>query len=137
MAVLVYTESAAGITPDLLEGFFKGWPNPPDASTLLRILQASDHVVLAREGESGRVVGFITAISDGISAAYIPHLEVIEPLQGQGIGSELTRRMLARLRSLYMVDLVCDPDLQPFYQRLGFRPYSAMVIRNYDRQRCD
>jgi hypothetical protein len=36
-----------------------------------------------------------------------------------------------------MVDLVCDPDLQPFYERLGFRPYTAMVIRNYDRQSCD
>jgi predicted N-acetyltransferase YhbS len=82
-------------------------------------------------------VGLITAISDGVSAAYIPHLEVIDTMQGQGIGSELVRRMVAKLRALYMVDLVCDPELQPFYERLGFRPLTAMVIRNYDRQRCD
>jgi ribosomal protein S18 acetylase RimI-like enzyme len=134
---VVYTDSPAGISAGLLEGFFVGWPSPPTQETLLRILQSSDHVVLARDGGSGRVVGFITAISDGISAAYIPHLEVIESMQGQGIGSELTRRMVAKLRSLYMVDLVCDPALQPFYERLGFRPHSAMIIRNYDRQRCD
>lgn len=137
MSAIAYSESADGITARQLEGFFKGWPNPPSAATLLRILQSSDHIVLAREEESGRVVGFITAISDGISAAYIPHLEVIASLQGQGIGSELVRRTVSRLRSLYMVDLVCDPDLQPFYERLGFRPYTAMVIRNYDRQSCD
>jgi ribosomal protein S18 acetylase RimI-like enzyme len=137
VSTIAYSESADGITVGQLEGFFKGWPNPPSAKTLLRILQSSDHIVLAREEESGRVVGFITAISDGISAAYIPHLEVIASLQGHGIGSELVRRMVSRLRSLYMVDLVCDPDLQPFYERLGFRPYTAMVIRNYDRQSCD
>lgn len=137
MSTVVYTDTPAGLSPDQLQGFFKGWPNPPDPAALLRILESSDHIALAREGETGRVVGFITAISDGVSAAYIPHLEVIESMQGQGIGSELTRRMVDRLRSLYMVDLVCDPDLQPFYERLGFRRYSAMVIRNYDRQRCN
>lgn len=137
MRGIVYSDDAAGITPELLEGFFKGWPNPPSPATLLRILQSSDHIVLARAGEQGRVVGLITAISDGVSAAYIPHLEVIDTMQGQGIGSELVRRMVAKLRALYMVDLVCDPELQPFYERLGFRPLTAMVIRNYDRQRCD
>ena len=137
VSTVVYTDSAAGMTSELLQGFFDEWPNPPTPATLLRILQSSDHIVLAREGEAGRAVGFITAISDGISAAYIPHLEVIRSMQGQGIGSELARRMVTKLRSLYMVDLVCDPHLQPFYERLGFRPYSAMIIRNYDRQRCD
>jgi ribosomal protein S18 acetylase RimI-like enzyme len=135
--MVIYTDSAAGIPPALLEGFFVGWPDPPTPETLQRILESSDHIVLARENESGRVVGFITAITDRVSAAYIPHLEVIPSMQGQGIGSELVRRMVARLRSLYMIDLVCDPELRPFYERLGFRPYSAMIIRNYDRQRCD
>jgi predicted N-acetyltransferase YhbS len=82
------------------------------------------------------VIGFITAISDGISCAYIPHLEVLPAYQGQGIGSELVQRMLAKLRQLYMIDLVCDPELQPFYARLGFQPWTAMVLRNHDRQSC-
>lgn len=30
--------------------------------------------------------------------------------------------MLANVRHLYMIDLVCDADLQPFYERLGLRP---------------
>jgi ribosomal protein S18 acetylase RimI-like enzyme len=86
---------------------------------------------------AGPVVGFITAISDGVSAAYIPHLEVLPAYQGRGIGSELVRRMLARLRGLYMIDLTCDPDVQPFYARLGMRPSTGMLVRNYDRQACE
>ena len=41
--------------------------------------------------------------------------------QGRGIGTELMRRLLARVEHLYMVDLCCDADLEPFYRRLGFR----------------
>ena len=134
--MLTYTESLADVTAaDLDGGFFVGWPNPPAPEAHYRILAGSAAIVLARDGAA--VVGFITAISDGVSAAYIPHLEVLPGYQGQGVGSELVRRMLAQLAQLYMVDLVCDPDLQPFYARFGMRPWSAMLLRNYERQACD
>ena len=129
-----YTESLEGIEPQDLDGFLVGWPNPPSPETHLRLLNGSDHVVLAIDERAGRVVGFVTAISDGILSAYIPHLEVLPEYQGQGIGSELTRRMLNRLRSLYMVDLLCDEQFQPFYERLGMRRMLGMAVRNYDRQ---
>jgi hypothetical protein len=32
---------------------------------------------------------------------------------------------------LYMVDLVCDPGLLPFYARLGLQPYCAAILRNH------
>src|SRR5947209_3134906 len=89
---------------------------------------------LAVNAATGQVVGFITAISDGVLSAYIPLLEVLPAYQGQGIGSELARRLLAQLRDLYMVDLLCDPEVQPFYARLGLRPATGMLLRNYDRQ---
>jgi predicted N-acetyltransferase YhbS len=69
-----------------------------------------------------------------VLSAYIPLLEVLPAYQGQGIGSELVRRMLAKLADLYMVDLLCDPGMQPFYERLGMRPTTGMLRRNYDRQ---
>jgi ribosomal protein S18 acetylase RimI-like enzyme len=133
-----YTDSLTHITADHLRGgFFEGWPHPPNPDAHLRILQGSYAVVLALNAASENVVGFITAISDGVSAAYIPHLEVLPVYRKQGIGAELVRRMLARVSHLYMIDLVCDPHVQPFYARLGMRPYSAMIHRNYDRQACD
>lgn len=132
--MIEYTDSLAGIEPAHLRGFFVGWPHPPAPATHLRILVGSYARELACDTATGQVVGFITAISDGVSCAYIPHLEVLPAYQGQGIGTELARRMLARLRRLYMIDLICDPAVQPFYARLGMRPYSAMIVRNYERQ---
>ena len=100
----------------------------------LRILRGSQYLVLARQDDTGRVVGFITAISDGVLSAYVPLLEVLPDHQGQGIGSELTRRMLAQLEHLYMVDLLCDPSIQPFYERFTMRKATGMMVRNYARQ---
>ena len=44
--------------------------------------------------------------------------------------------MLERLRELYMIDLLCDPPLQPFYERLGMQRAHGMLVRNYERQHC-
>ena len=124
-----YRTDLENVTPDKLAGFFVGWPNPPSPETHLRILQGSSHVVLA--WEENRVIGFVTAISDGVLSAYVPLLEVLPSHQKRGIGQELMRRMLEMLDGLYMVDLLCDNDLQPFYEKLGMRRSQGMMVRNY------
>jgi ribosomal protein S18 acetylase RimI-like enzyme len=129
-----YTHSADGIVPDRLQGFFVGWPNPPDPETHLRLLRGSDEIVLAIDSDSGQVIGFVNAVTDGVLAAYIPLLEVLPEYQKRGIGRELMLRLLGRLNDLYMIDLLCDRDVQPFYQKVGFTPMSAMMIRNFEAQ---
>jgi ribosomal protein S18 acetylase RimI-like enzyme len=128
-----YTDSLDGITANHLSGFFNGWKNPPSPETHLKLLQSSHAVVLAVD-EDGAVVGFITAVGDGILSAYIPLLEVLPKYRKQGIGSQLVRRMLDKLKNLYMVDVTCDPDVQSFYLRFGMKRSVGMAIRNYDRQ---
>lgn len=115
-----------------MQGFFVGWPNPPSPDTHVRLLQGSDHVILALDEPN--VIGFITAISDGVLFAYVPLLEVLPAYQKQGIGNELVRRMLGRLEGLYGVDLLCDPELQPFHERLGMKRAGGMFVRNYKEQ---
>jgi GNAT superfamily N-acetyltransferase len=129
-----YTTSLGGITPEMLSGFFVGWPNPPSAETHLCILQRSSFVVLAIDQEATRVIGFITAISDGIMSAYITLLEVLPDHQRKGIGTELLTRMLAQFEKLYMVDTICDDELRPFYSQFGMQPSTGMRVRNYERQ---
>jgi ribosomal protein S18 acetylase RimI-like enzyme len=129
--VIEYADSAEGVEARDLEGFFVDWPQAPSPERHLDVLRGSDHVVVAREGR--RVVGFVTAVSDGVLSAYVPLLEVRAEHQGRGIGSELMRRLLARLEGLYMVDLCCDADLEPFYRRLGLQTLErGMGIRNRD-----
>lgn len=129
-----FRDSCAGIEPDQLEGFFDGWPDPPSATTHLRLLERSSEIVLALDRGTGRVVGFVTAITDGVLCAYVPLLEVLPAYRGRGIGSTLVRRMLGKLEHLYMIDVICDEDVVPFYERLDLRPARGMSLRNYDRQ---
>ncbi|QKS73031.1 GNAT family N-acetyltransferase [Paenalkalicoccus suaedae] len=129
-----YIQSAEGITAQMLEGFFDGWPNPPSEETHIKLLTNSSHVVLAMDESTERVIGFITAISDGVLSAYIPFLEVLPEYKSQGIGKELVTRMLKQLEHVYMIDLCCDNDLVPYYEKLGMTRVNGMVVRNYERQ---
>lgn len=124
-----YQRGTHGVDSRMLDGFFVGWPNPPDPPRHLEILNGSAVCILAIDDDCRRVVGFITAISDGGFAAYIPLLEVLPKYHGQGIGSELVRRMLAALDGHSMIDVVCDEDVQSFYERFGLRRWSAMIHR--------
>ena len=130
-----YLTNTADVSPSDLEGpFFVGWPDPPDPATHLELLERSDHVVLAVHEGDDRVVGFVTAITDGVLSAYIPFVEVVPEYQGRGVGSELVRRLLDVIGPIYMVDATCDPELQPFYQHLGLAPSTGVTLRNYARQ---
>lgn len=132
--MITYTDSTEGITADQLTGFFVGWPNPPSPETHLRILAASDAIELAVDDGAGRVVGFMNAITDGILCVYFPLLEVLPEYQQKGIGTELTRRMLERFKNIYMVDLLCDVSVQPFYERLGLKPATGAALRQFEHQ---
>ena len=131
---MIYIISTDGISSDRLQGFFVDWPNPPNPETHLKLLKNSDKVVLAIDEKTNQVVGFITAISDGVLSAYIPLLEVLPEYKNAGIGKELVERMLKELQNIYMIDLMCDSDLQPYYEQFGMVKSGGMIIRNYEKQ---
>jgi hypothetical protein len=41
--------------------------------------------------------------------------------------------VLAELKQLYAIDLVCDPEVQPFYAKSGLIPYHSMVARRREK----
>lgn len=131
---MLYTVSIEGITPGMLEGFFDKWPNPPSPKVHLKLLEKSDFIVLALDEQINQVVGFITAISDGVLSGYIPLLEVLPNYQNKGIGRELVQRMLNQLNHLYMIDIMCDENLQTYYEKFGMHKANGMILRNYSRQ---
>jgi len=128
--VIAYETTLESVREQDLGGFFVGWPTCPSQTRHLKLLRGSDFVVLAREAESGRVVGFVTAVGDGVLSAFIPLLEVLPEYQGRGIGSELVRRMLTLLQGTYMVDLCCDEALVAFYERFEMGRWVGMGLRN-------
>lgn len=131
--MIEYRHTLENIEPAWLEGpFFVGWPNPPSPATHLRILEAADERVVAVS--ENQVVGFVTAFTDRILTAYIPLLEVKPDFQGLGIGSRLVERLLGRLDDLYAVDVLCDPEVVPFYEHFGFQASSGAALRRYEHQ---
>lgn len=131
---MIYKNTTNDVSTEMLEGFFVDWPNPPSPKTHLIMLKKSSNVMMAIDESTNQVVGFITAISDGVLSAYIPFLEVLPEYKNKGIGKELVTRMLEELKDIYMIDLCCDEDLVPYYEQFGMMKASAMVLRNYKMQ---
>ncbi|TWP48895.1 GNAT family N-acetyltransferase [Lentzea tibetensis] len=115
------------LRPDQLTGFFVGWPSPPSPQAHVELLKHAQHAVLAFDGD--RVVGFVTALSDGVFSAYLPLLEVLPKYKWQGIGGALVRRVVGEIGGVYSIDVVCDDDVVPFYERFGFQRVNGMVFR--------
>ena len=133
MTTLTYQTTADGLTEDQLTGdFFEGWLDPPSSAALLRILQSSDHVVVAVRDE--KVIGFVTALSDEVISAFITLLEVVPEEHNKGIGHSLINQLLDDLGDIYMVDLVCDVNLSRFYAELGVATTTGMSRRDYAMQ---
>ncbi|MCZ8540487.1 GNAT family N-acetyltransferase [Psychrobacillus psychrodurans] len=131
---MIYKNSTSDISTDMLEGFFVDWPNPPSPQTHLLLLNKSNKVIIAIDDNTNKVIGFITAISDGVLSAYIPFLEVLPEYKNKGIGKELVSQMLKELADIYMIDLCCDDDLVSYYDKLGMTKTNGMVLRNYKVQ---
>ena len=125
--MISYRTDLDGVTEADLAGFFVGWPRPPAEDRRLALLRGSSHVVLAWDGD--RLVGFVTALSDGVLMAYLPLLEVLPAYQAAGIGTALVDRVLGEIGELYGVDVCCDEDLVPYYARFGFQRVAGMVLR--------
>ncbi len=128
-----YTDSLGGLGPEMLQGFFAGWESPPPLETRWRMLHNSQHVWLAVDEASGKVVGLINAITDDANFAFIPLLEVLPEYRSKKIGTQLVQKMLHTLQDFPCIDLTCDENVQPFYKQCGMQRSRGMVIRDYSR----
>ncbi|MBT4793267.1 MAG: GNAT family N-acetyltransferase, partial [Halobacteriovoraceae bacterium] len=43
-------------------------------------------------------------------------------------------RMRTELNHLYMIDLLCDEELIPYYEKQGMSKATGALIRNYENQ---
>ena len=130
--MITFSNNLDRIAIEQFNGFFVRWPNPPSDEVFLKLLKGSYRVVLAIDNE--KLIGFISAVSDGVLSAYIPLLEVLPEYQFKGIGKKLIRKMKEELSHLYMIDLLCDEELIPYYEKQGMLKATGAVIRNYANQ---
>jgi len=117
------------IIPEELDPFFQNWKSPPPGETKSELLTGSDLVITARE--NGKLVGFLTAISDSAMHAFITLVEVLEPHQKKGIGKHLMELAISNFSRYYDIVLITDPDKGEFYKKSGFKEIYGMHIRDF------
>ena len=125
--MITYTSDINKITAQILQGFFVGWAKPLTPEQHYNHLSKCFCFVAALD--NGKVVGFVSALSDGVGCAFIPLIEVLPEYQKQGIGTSLMQKMLDILKDINAIDLMCDENVQGFYERFGMKKLSGMGIR--------
>ncbi|MDD5307222.1 MAG: GNAT family N-acetyltransferase [Deltaproteobacteria bacterium] len=92
-----------------------------DDAAHVAALVAGSHAFLAVY-EDGALAGMGRALSDRTSDAYVQDLAVRPPFRGRGIGGELAKRLVARLRAdgISWIGLVAESGSRGMYERLGF-----------------
>lgn len=126
--MISYSNTLDDLTAHDLEGFLAHWDFPPPDGTLLAMLEGSTRVILARDGATSRVCGYVTALSDGVACGYISALEVRQEYRGRGIGTALLSRMTGQL-DVFGVYLSCAPGMREFYESRGFSSVTALCRR--------
>jgi predicted GNAT family N-acyltransferase len=103
-------------------GLFKSawWTASRDLAGVTRMLSRSDVVVALRE--DGELTGFARALTDEVYLAIILDVIVAPSHRGTGLGAALLDAIVnhPKVSGARSVELVCQPDLMPFYRRWGF-----------------
>lgn len=110
---------------DKIMGFYK-----PEYEDTINDETINNSALIGLALADGVVVGAGRVISDLSRHAQIVDLVVDEAWRKQGIGSELTRKIIDKLKEnkVLYIGLVRDPNfpwLKDFYTKLGFKARSA------------
>ncbi|HIA68481.1 TPA: GNAT family N-acetyltransferase [Candidatus Poribacteria bacterium] len=104
------------------------WANYRDITGIQAMLKGT--AVVLGVWEEVQLIGFARVISDGIYRALIDDVVIDASKRGQGIGSELMRKLLERLTAMKVEEIFlrCGDNVVPFYQRFGFEKTGVEVL---------
>jgi ribosomal protein S18 acetylase RimI-like enzyme len=108
-----------------------GWAHRVHDDAWLGRLVAVSRALVAVE--SGEVIGFARAVTDGLSNGYLSMLVVAETHRRRGVGSRLVRAIMGGEPGVTWVLRASRPGAREFFDRLGFRPSSDAMERNRER----
>lgn len=86
------------------------------------MLRGSDLVFALVDRVADRLVGFARVITDGVYLAVVLDVIVATEQRKAGLGAMLMDAVIGHplLKNVRSVELVCQPELVPFYRRWGF-----------------
>lgn len=107
--------------PEELQRLFLtvGWASADYPQTLAKAMRGYGTVLSA--WDSGKLVGLIAAMDDGVMTAYVHYLLVDPAYQGLGIGKSLVQRLKEHYKDYLRITLNATLTAVPFYQAQGFK----------------
>ena len=95
------------------------WNSGKYPKKLKKAMKNSDTVISA--WDNGKLVGLMSAISDGSMNVFFPYLLFKPQYQGLGIGKTILVKMLNKYKNYYRKSLYCNFDKLNFYEKFGFQ----------------
>ena len=98
------------------------WTAAREPDDVAAMVDASDFVVVLIHRPTDRLLGFGRVLTDFVYIAVILDVIVAREARGTGLGTILMNAIVnhPRLASVQSLELVCQPELVPFYGRWGF-----------------
>ena len=101
-----------------------------DATKLAQAMKQSWLVIYAYDGDA--LVGTGRIVSDGIINAYLCGLGVDEAYRKQGIGTEISKRLVVACKEQGLhIQFFCEEHLVPYYQGQGFIKFAVGMKLKY------
>ncbi len=101
----------------------EGWwiDGPDNPNMVAGIIEGSYCFIVATIEDE--IIGMGRAISDGASDSYLQDITVKASYRGQGIGSQIIKRLIAHLNKagLKWIGLIAERGSHRFYEQLGFK----------------
>jgi len=116
------------------EAYWARWRSRDDVE---RQLASAWRVVGAYDRNSGAMLGFARAISDGVSLAYLADVFVLPAGRGRGIGKALVHFMIDEGPGADFRWMLHTLDAHGLYRQFGFDAPNASYLERSSRRRSD
>ncbi len=96
----------------------ENWESADYPDKLFNAVSHSETVLSAWDNE--KLIGIMTAVSDGDMNVFFPYLIIDAEYRGKGIGKIMVSMMKKRYNNYFRKVLVCDAEKMGFYEKCGF-----------------
>ena len=116
------------INPEVLQQLLKqtDWADTRKPLDLQQMLDNSQLTLGVWHDD--KLIGFARVVTDDIYRAWIEDVIVHKDFRKMGIGSHMIEKLLKRLEHVEDISLICNHDLEPFYEKKGFKSKSIAYM---------